>query len=332
MSTLSQKSDSKKSCQTTNVVLMIRPTHFRCNEQTAVNNYFQNKSLNKGLDEITAAAQKEFDDFTTLLIENGIKVLIVQDNECHDTPDSVFPNNWISFHQDASTDNNSVSVNIYPMYAVNRRYEKQLLPSIASTIEANCGTRIMIKFDYSPYEDTEKFLEGTGSLILDRDNYIAYCACSPRAHPDLLTKFCDDMGYTPVQFAAYQSVGQDRMPIYHTNVMMCVAETFAIVCLDCIDIESDRARVVESLNHTDKEIVAISEDQMGHFAGNMLQLRTEGSGTVLVMSSTAYSVLSTAQRNQIEGHCPILHASLHIIEENGGGSARCMMAEVFLQE
>jgi hypothetical protein len=315
--------------QITNVVLMIRPNRFRCNEQTAVNNYFQTES-SRGLNEITVAAQTEFDNFTRILRGNGITVLIVQDNEKFDTPDSVFPNNWISFHHNAVSPTKTLDINIYPMFAVNRRHEKNLRAVIASTLESELGMSVVVANDYSIYEESDKFLEGTGSLILDRTNAIAYCARSARAHPELLEKFCSDMRYTGVAFTAYQTVQEERVPIYHTNVMMCVAETFAIICLDCIDDKAEHAQVVASLQLTGKEIITINEQQVSHFAGNMLQLQTKDLSPVLVMSSEAYSVLSVEQRDRIEVHCPIVHAPLPVIEENGGGSARCMMAEVFL--
>lgn len=327
--------------QITNVVLMIRPSRFRCNEQTAVNNYFQSQS-SQGLDEITKQAQAEFDNFANTLKENGITVLIVQDDEVFDTPDSVFPNNWISFHQNTTPSlNKTLDINIYPMFAVNRRHEKNLHVSIASTLQSDLNVSLVVANDYSAYEDTEKFLEGTGSLILDRVNAIAYCARSPRAHPEILQYFCTDMGYTAVSFGAYQTVlqeggQQERELIYHTNVMMCVAETFAIICLDCIDDSEERTQVEDCLRSTGKEIITITEEQVVHFAGNMLQLQTksesgsESESAVLVMSSEAFSVLSDAQKERIEVHCPIIHAPLPVIESNGGGSARCMMAEVFL--
>ena len=330
--------------QITNVVLMIRPSRFRCNEQTAVNNYFQTES-SQGLDEITVAAQTEFDQFTNTLQKYGIQVLTVQDDDACDTPDSVFPNNWISFHQNTtiSTQDKTIDINIYPMFAVNRRHEKNLQAAIASTLKAELDISLVIANNYSSHEEKDQFLEGTGSLILDRVHAIAYCARSPRAHPEILEQFCADMGYTGVPFAAYQTVSQEghepqRALIYHTNVMMCVAETFAIICLDCIDDQVERAHVEETLRSSGKEIITISEEQVGHFAGNMLQLETnklkegkKGSGSaVLVMSSEAFSVLSAVQREQIEAHCPIVHAPLPVIEANGGGSARCMMAEVFL--
>lgn len=321
--------------QITNVVLMIRPSHFRCNEQTAVNNHFQTES-SLGHIEITKSAQAEFDNFTTVLRDAGITVLDVQDDDQYDTPDSVFPNNWISFHQNLGPESGEVlNINIYPMFAVNRRKEKNLRGAIIASLQSQLGMRVEVSNDYSSFEGAGRFLEGTGCLILDRVHAVAYCAQSPRAHPELLERFCADMAYTPVLFTAYHTVQQQRLPIYHTNVMMCVADSFAVICLDSIDDPVERAAVENSLKTTGKDIIAISEEQVGHFAGNMLQLETKKSGgdgdvqPVLVMSSEAFSCLTAQQRVQIEAHCPILHAPLPVIEVHGGGSARCMMAEVF---
>jgi hypothetical protein len=320
--------------QVTNVVMMIRPSRFRCNEQTAVNNYFQTPDSAGAVDDttVTASAQTEFDAFTSKLIDNGIRVLTVQDDDKFDTPDSVFPNNWISFHQrphSAACDDKTIDINIYPMYAVNRRHEKNLLNSISSALKSEFDLTVKVSNDFSSFEDSDKFLEGTGSLVLDRTHAIAYCAISPRAHPDLLDKFCTEMRYTPVPFTAYQTVKDERVPIYHTNVMMCVGDTFAIICLDCIDDNAERNAVENSLTSTGKEVIAITEEQIYHFAGNMLQLQSSEKNFVLVMSSEAFSSLTPDQKHRIEAHCPILHAPLPVIEGNGGGSARCMMAEVF---
>ncbi|MHA7843287.1 MAG: citrulline utilization hydrolase CtlX [Winogradskyella sp.] len=305
--------------QTTNTILMIRPVNFRMNEQTAVNNYFQ-----EGIDlknaQINAKAQAEFDAFVQKLRAVGINVVVESDDESVDTPDSIFPNNWVSFH-------NNGDVAVYPMFAENRRKERR--EEVFISLE-NEGFKIENIIDYTSAEDEGIFLEGTGSLILDRVNRKAYCALSPRADEDLFIEFCEDFEYTPVVFVANQSVEGKRLPIYHTNVMMCLAETFAVICLDSIDDKKERKNVIKHLKADGKEIIAISEAQMHQFAGNMLQLRGDNDQRYLIMSDAAYKSLTKDQVNKIEKHCPIISSSLETIETCGGGSARCMMAEVFL--
>ena len=313
--------------QTTDTVLMIRPSHFRCNEQTAVNNYFQIKSETTEKD-ATDAAQAEFDHFVSRLKEKGIRVITVQDDTLEDTPDSVFPNNWISFHQNSSE--KKIGINIYPMFAENRRLEKNLRRRISNAIEEELGSQLVVMHDYSVYEKEETYLEGTGSLILDRSNSIAYCAVSPRAHPEMLDRFCQDMGFSKIAFTAYQTVDKERLPIYHTNVMMCIGDKFATICLECIDDVAERKRVTDSLLSSGKEIIELSEQQIKHFAGNMLLLESRDlQQSVVAMSSEAFNSLTQIQKEKIEAYASILHVPLHMIEQNGGGSARCMMAEVF---
>lgn len=305
--------------QTTNTILMIRPVNFRMNEQTAVNNYFQEDlELRKSL--INLKAQKEFDDYVYQLKSFGINVIVVSDSDDFDTPDSIFPNNWISFHADGT-------VAIYPMFAENRRLERR--EDVLVTLEEN-GFLINNIVDYTAAEDEQLFLEGTGSLILDRDNKKAYCALSARADEDLVIEFCEDFEYTPVIFTANQTVNNKREPIYHTNVMMCIAETFAVICLDAIDDKTERKNVLRHLKEDQKQVIEISEAQMHQFAGNMLQVRGANNERFLVMSQAAFNSLSQSQIARIKNHCKIISSSLETIETCGGGSARCMMAEVFL--
>ncbi len=305
--------------QITNTIVMIRPVQFRMNEQTAVNNYYQEDT---GIDAQKAniKAQQEFDDFAQALKNVGVNVIVIDDDPKNDTPDSIFPNNWVSFHENGD-------VGLYPMFAVNRRRERR--PEVLDTIE-NSGFEIKNIIDYTEAEDEEVFLEGTGSLVLDRVNKKAYCALSPRADEELLIEFCEDFEYTPVIFTAYQTVDGKRLPIYHTNVMMGVGETFAVVCLDCIDDKKERKNLVNHLKNDGKEVIDITENQVNSFAGNMLQVAGSGDKHYLVMSSAAYKSLTKAQTQKIEEHCAILHSDLNTIETLGGGSARCMMAEVFL--
>ncbi|WP_106793095.1 citrulline utilization hydrolase CtlX [Aquimarina sp. Aq78] len=298
---------------------MIRPIQFRMNEQTAVNNYYQETA---GIDPKAAniKAQQEFNQFVKVLREAGVQVIVIDDDPQNDTPDSIFPNNWVSFHANGD-------VGLYPMFAVNRRKERR--PEVLDQIEVS-GFEINNIIDYTSAEDEELFLEGTGSLVLDRVNRKAYCALSPRADEDLFIEFCEDFEYTPVIFTAYQTVNEKRLPIYHTNVMMGVGETFAVICLESIDDKKERKNLVNHLKDDGKEIIAITEDQVNNFAGNMLQVVGLGDKRYIVMSSAAFKSLTKDQIVKIEKHCAILHSDLNTIETLGGGSARCMMAEVFL--
>ena len=303
--------------QLTNTVLMVRPVRFRMNEETIVNNYFQEEMDLKN-EEINRQAQQEFDALVHKLRIVGVKVIVVDDIYEQNTPDSVFPNNWITFHQNGD-------VAIYPMFAENRRRERR--EDILDRVEAE-GFAIENVYDYTEAEKENVFLEGTGAMILDRVNRKAYCALSPRADEELFIEFCEDFEYTPVIFRAYQQVGDKQVPIYHTNVMMALGEDFAVVCLDTITDKSERKNVLHHLKEDHKEIISITAEQMYQYAGNMLQVQgTDRS--YLVMSDAAYNCLTAAQRQAIEKHCPIIHSNLETIETCGGGSARCMMAEVF---
>ncbi len=306
--------------QTTNSVLMIRPVAFRMNEQTAVNNYYQ-KALEDLLPAaVNAKAQEEFDVFVKKLRTVGVNVIVVDDTSSPDTPDSIFPNNWISFHENGD-------VVLYPMFAENRRGERR--EDVLDILEAN-GFVIEEIMDYTSAEEDGFYLEGTGSIVLDRENGKAYCALSPRADEELFIEFCEDFEYSPVIFEAFQTVDGERKLIYHTNVMLCVGDTFAVICADCIDDKKERKMVLDSLRADGKEIILITEAQVNSFAGNMLEVRGSDDRRYLVMSSSAYQSLSKKQIAQLEEHLTILSSSLDTIEACGGGSARCMMAEVFL--
>ena len=305
--------------QTTNTILMIRPVHFRMNEQTAINNYFQ-EDLDLKNAEINAKAQQEFDAYVEKLRAVGVNVIVEDDDKLMDTPDSIFPNNWVSFHENGN-------VGLYPMFAENRRKERR--EEVFMRLEKE-GFKINNIIDYTEAENEGVFLEGTGSLLLDRVNDKAYCALSPRADESLFIEFCEDFEYTPIVFTANQTVDGKRMPIYHTNVMMCLAETFAVICLETIDDKKERKIVLKNLTEDNKEIIKITEEQMANFAGNMLQVKGKDDKRYLIMSQAAYNSLTQAQINKIEKHCAILSSSLETIETCGGGSARCMMAEVFL--
>lgn len=306
--------------QTTNTILMIRPVAFRMNEQTAINNYYQKVLENLLPETVNAKAQQEFDAFVAKLRAVGINVIVVDDTINPDTPDSIFPNNWVSFHENSD-------VALYPMFAENRRHERR--EDILDTIEEK-GFAIENIVDYTSAEEDNIFLEGTGSIVLDRVNQKAYCALSPRADEELFIEFCEDFEYTPVIFEALQTVGEERKHIYHTNVMMCVGDTFAVICADCIDDKKERKAVLSSLKNDGKDVILLTEQQLNHFAGNMLQVTGADDKSYLVMSNSAHQSLTPVQITKIEQHTTILSASLDIIEACGGGSARCMMAEVFL--
>lgn len=306
--------------QITNTILMIRPVAFRMNEQTAVNNYYQ-KVLDKLEPKtVQAKALKEFNAFVKKLEAVGVHVVVVKDTKKPDTPDSIFPNNWISFHQNGT-------VCMYPMFAENRRLERR--EDVLEILEKE-GFKIDHIIDYTSAEDDNVFLEGTGSIILDRENSLAYCALSPRANEDLFIEFCEDLEFTPVIFRANQTVNGKRKAIYHTNVMMCLGTTFAVVCLKTIDDKKQRNHLIKTITDSGKEIIIISEEQVTNFAGNMLQVKGKDDNDYIVMSESAYKCLSKAQIKIIEKHSTILYSNADTIEACGGGSVRCMMAEVFL--
>ena len=299
---------------------MIRPVAFRMNEQTAVNNYYQ-KVLDGLLPAtVNAKAQQEFDNFVEKLRAVGVDVTVVDDTLDPDTPDSIFPNNWISFHENGD-------VAMYPMFAENRRAERR--EEILDILEDK-GFVINNIVDYTSAEEDGFFLEGTGSLLLDRENSKAYCALSPRADEELFIEFCEDFDYAPVIFEAFQTVDGERKLIYHTNVMMCLGENFAVICAECIDDKKERKMVLDNLKENNKEIILITEAQVNSFAGNMLEVRGANDKKYLVMSAAAHQCLTPTQIEQLEKHAEILSSSLDTIEACGGGSARCMMAEVFL--
>ncbi len=307
--------------QTTNHIMMIRPVMFRFNEQTAVNNYYQKNEEGENPANIQEKALEEFDTFVARLRGRGVNVVVIDDTPEPSTPDSIFPNNWVSFH-----DNGTVA--LYPMFAENRRLERR--QDILDQLKDQKGFQINEVVDFTDFEKESRFLEGTGSMILDRENKIVYAAISQRMDETALRKFCDTFDYKPVVFTAYQTVGEERLPIYHTNVMMCIAETFAVVCLDSIDNEEEKDQLIEAIEETGKEIISITEEQCHQFAGNMLQVIGAENKRYLVMSSAAYHSLRPEQIKRIEKHCEIIHSNLNTIETLGGGSARCMMAEIFL--
>ena len=299
---------------------MIRPVAFRMNEQTAINNYYQKVLDGLSPSTVNEKAQYEFDIFVEKLRNVGIDVTVVDDVLEPDTPDSIFPNNWISFHENAD-------VALYPMFAENRRLERR--EEILDLLEEK-GFEIENIVDYTDAEIDGFYLEGTGSLLLDRANAKAYCALSPRADEELFIEFCEDFDMEPILFSAFQTVNGERKLIYHTNVMMCLGENFAVICADCIDDKKERKLVLDHLKKDNKEIILISEDQVNNFAGNMLEVRGDDNKHYLIMSAAAHQSLTEKQIEQLQKHATILSSSLDTIEACGGGSARCMMAEIFL--
>lgn len=306
---------------TTSTIMMVRPVKFRLNEQTAVNNYYQKALEGVTPDEAQVNAMTEFDDFVEKLRGHEVEVVVIQDNEDPSTPDSIFPNNWISFHSDGT-------VGLYPMYAENRRLERR--EDVLTTL-ARHGYMITNQIDLTFGEAEGKFLEGTGSLIFDRENRMAYAAISERTNPDVVKQFDAAFEFETVLFTSNQTVGDKRLPIYHTNVMMCIGDHFSVICLDTIDDATERKMVVDSLEKNGKEIIEISEAQKSRFAGNMLQVENRTGEKFMVMSGAAHGVLTEDQiKSILKYNKDIISSSLDTIEALGGGSARCMMAEVFL--
>jgi hypothetical protein len=305
--------------QNTAHLLMVRPVRFGFNEQTAASNAFQNALAAAQLKDVAQQkALQEFDAMVARLRAAGVDVTVVNDTPEPHTPDSIFPNNWVSFHRDGT-------VCLYPMQAENRRLERSL-----ELIEGLENAFVIDNIvDLTGYESKGKFLEGTGSMVLDRENRIAYACISPRTNEEVLLDFADKLGY---QIAAFRAVDQRGKEIYHTNVVMSVGDRFAVVCLECIPDENERRLVRNTLEKTGKEVVPISLKQLEQFAGNMLQVVNQTGDSLLVMSSQAYRSLTPDQVLTLEAYAQLLPCELETIETNGGGSARCMMAEVFLPE
>ena len=295
----------------TSHILMVRPVNFGFNEQTAASNAFQKPGEQN---EVQQKALQEFDAFVAILRQNGVDVTVLNDTPEPHTPDSIFPNNWISFHENGS-------VFLYPMQAENRRPERKVFDTIKEAFK----TKHI--YDLSYFEHQNQFLEGTGSMVLDRENKLAYACLSPRTDIDVLNKFCKLSGYQSVLFHAEDEAGK---AIYHTNVLMTIGDRFAIICLDSITNHTEKSAVKEALQQSGKEVVEISFAQMNNFAGNMLQLQSKSGESLLVMSRTAFLSLTKPQIQTLERYCKLIYSPLNTIETNGGGSARCMMAEVFL--
>lgn len=301
----------------TNKVLMVRPVAFNYNEETGKDNLYQIKE-NSSADIIEKTAEKEFDNFVEKLKNNSIEVIVLQDTLVPHTPDSIFPNNWFSTHK-----NNTLV--LYPMYAENRRLERT--DKILDFVNDRKSLKII---DFSENEMKNQFLEGTGSICLDRKNKIAYANISKRTNKQLFEEFCNKLGYKGITFSGFQTINGKKAPIYHTNVMLTIAENFAIVFLNAVENEEERANLKNSILSSGKELIEISEEQTKKFLGNTIELRKSNGDKILVMSQTAYNTLTDEQKNIIEKYDEILYVDIHTIETNGGGSARCMIAEWFI--
>lgn len=296
---------------------MVRPANFAFNAETAENNAFQSRDNLMSAQEMRTHAMAEFDAFVAKLREAGVDVIVAEDSAVPAKPDAVFPNNWVTFHQEGY-------VVTYPMFAPTRRLERQ--EAVIETVLQH-GFRAEARFHFEDNEARDRFLEGTGSIIFDHQHRLAYACLSPRTEASLLEELCQKIGYEKVVFHSVDAQGQD---IYHTNVMMALGETFVVICLDSVRDAEERRMLETRFKETNKEIVDISLDQMNAFAGNMLQVRNLAGQVILVMSNTAYHALTPAQIAQLEKHTQLLHSPINTIETYGGGSARCMMAEVFL--
>ena len=307
--------------QSTSTLLMVKPYGFDYNTETAEDNHFQTGGTALSRSEITRQALDEFEAFVKEINAKGIEVIVYDDLATKATPDAVFPNNWFSTHNDGT-------VHLYPMFSPNRRKERR--QEVLDLLTQEYGFSIDRIMDWSKHEDIGLFLEGTGSMILDRPNKIIYAALSERTSEELLKQYSREIGYELVAFRSYHNAKQKKVLIYHTNVMLCVAQDYAVVCLECIKDLTERKAVMDSLKKTNKAIVELSLDQVDHFAGNMLEAKNKANESFLIMSSRARKAMNQSQIAQIQQYSQIIHAPLTTIENYGGGSARCMLAEIFL--
>ncbi len=305
--------------QTTRHILMVRPANFGFNPETAANNAFQQNDNSLQPEQIRVAAQKEFDGFVKKLRAAGVNVIAVRDSKTPVKPDAVFPNNWVTFHQEGY-------VITYPMFSPARRRERRML-IVKQVLSQGFQSEKRVNFEFN--EKLNRFLEGTGSIIFDHQHRLAYACLSPRTDANLLGDLCKTIDYQPVVFHSTDGNGQE---IYHTNVMMALGESFVVICLETVRDAAERKMLEQKFRETGKEIIEISLEQMGKFAGNMLQVRNDRDETILVMSETAFRSLTESQVKTLQQHTKILYSNINVIETYGGGSARCMMSEVFLPE
>jgi hypothetical protein len=301
-------------------ILMVRPSNFGYNPLTARSNTFQRSDAAVPPKEINLLARKEFYYFTDFLIRSNIRTLIFEDHKDVILPDAVFPNNWVSFHHDGT-------VVLYPMMAENRRLERRKDILLRLQNEYNFDIKRII--DYTNYEIDGRFLEGTGSVVFDYAHKIAYSNISPRTDKIVFNKMCSDLGFEGTLFTARTPSGKD---IYHTNVMMCIGSNFVVICLEAVPDESTRTALFESFEKTRHEVVEISFRQLASFAGNVIEVLTQDGDTALIMSESAFRSLDKVQLSRLSRHAEILHVPIPVIEEYGGGSARCMIAGIFLPQ
>ena len=304
--------------QSADLLLMIRPASFRMNEETAVNNAYQN-AAEAGMDSVELA-QAEFDGLVDALRNHGVSVCVQEDDPEADTPDALFPNNWVSFHRDGR-------VGLYPMFAVNRRRERR--EDVLLRLSTDFKREFTEIVDFTEFEAHGVFLEGTGSLILDRIHGIAYAAIGPRTDHGAARHFCEAFGYELIPFTASQTAGDTSAPIYHTNVMLAIGSEWAVVCDEIIP-EEERQSVLNALSQSGRTVLRITADQVNGFAGNVLEVRNDKGECFIAMSSAAHSAFTEDQRKTLSGYARIIHAPISTIERLGGGSVRCMLAEVFL--
>ncbi len=305
--------------QKTSNLFLIRPFRFFCNPETAVNNYFQSNSIDEEIANVSQKALKEFDEFFNLLKKNNLTIFLFNDTNRPVTPDALFPNNWISTYQNGT-------IFLHSMFAENRRLERR--DDIVSFLKENFSvSEVYNKADFQ--EKNNQFLEGTGSMVLDRENKIVYAALSERTNQILVEDFCKKMNFSCLVFRAFQS---PKKIIYHTNVMMSVCKDFAVICLDSILDKNEQKKILNSLNQTKKEVILISIEQMNNFCGNILEVENQNRESILIMSTRAFKAFSKTQKKIINRYCKIVHSSLDTIENFGGGGARCMLAEIFLKK
>lgn len=301
--------------QITDRVFMVRPKYFGYNTETAENNTFQSKPDNVSAEAISAEAIREFDLLVSTLRKNGIEVDVIEDTGSPKKPDAVFPNNWMSTHEDGA-------FITYPMFSELRRLERrdEIVDAIAESYQVNR------RYTFEQYEEKDQFLEGTGSMVLDRQHKILYACLSVRTDIRMLDKFCVLRGWSKVVFTAVS----DEEPIYHTNVMMALGDAFVVICMESIPSEEERADLYKSFKQTGKEVIEISLKQMNSYAGNMLQLQSANGQSILVMSERAYGSLYKKQIKALEKYTTLISSPIGTIENYGGGSVRCMIAENFL--
>ena len=300
--------------QVTDKIVMVRPIKFCFNHETAVNNHYQNFN-NEDTTKIQKRALKEFDILVEKLLSKGVQINVIQDTVEPSTPDSIFPNNWFSSHEEGF-------LFFYPMFAENRRKELEKFRENIYTIVAKKSLNII---DYSLKVKDNIFLEGTGSIVLDRKNKKAYCSLSQRSNKNLFEIFCKEINYKPITFSSFQ----DEKIIYHTNVMMSIGENIAMVCLESIPEKKERENLINELKKDKKEIVEISLEQVKKFLGNTLELKGKDGKRFIVMSETAYKSLTENQKNMILKDTEIIYSDVSTIEYYGGGSVRCMIGEIF---